>query len=75
MGLQLLSPTDILVDVTSDAPAQNDVLILDVKTGVAPPPPPPVPEPASLALLVAGLAGTWPLLWRRRRFGCAAVDR
>lgn len=70
MGLQLLSPTDILVDVTGDAPANNDVLVLDVVTGGTPPPA--VPEPESLALLVAGLAGTWPLLWRRRRHSSTA---
>ena len=55
MGLQLLSPTDILVDVTGEAPNTGDELILDVTTGTTPPPS--VPEPRSLALLVSGLIG------------------
>ena len=51
-GLELLSPTDISVDVTGDAPAANDLLILAVTTaGIVPS----VPEPASLALLAVGL--------------------
>jgi hypothetical protein len=55
MGLQLLSPTDILVDVTGDAPALGDELILDVTTGNTTTPS--IPEPGSLALLGVGLAG------------------
>jgi hypothetical protein len=64
MGLQLLSPTDILVDVTGDAPNMGDRLILDVTTGTTPPP---IPEPASVTLLAAGLAGAWSLRPRRKR--------
>ena len=49
MGLQLLSSTDILVDVTGDAPNMGDKLILDVMTtGTTTTP---IPEPASLAFL------------------------
>jgi PEP-CTERM motif len=65
MGLQLLSPTDILVDVSGDAPNLNDELILDVTTGGTPPPS--VPEPASLALLGVGLTGMWAAGARARR--------
>ena len=60
MGLQLLSSTDILVDVTGDAPNMGDKLILDVTTAGTTPTP--IPEPASLALLASGLyrpAGGW----------------
>jgi hypothetical protein len=55
LGLQLLSPTDILVDVTGDAPATNDQLILDVSTAPAAS----VLEPASWALVLIGLIGVW----------------
>jgi hypothetical protein len=63
MGLQLLSPTDILVDVTGDAPNMGDELIIDVATGGAPAP---IPEPASVTLLAVGLAGAWSLRPRRK---------
>lgn len=65
MGLQLVSPTDVLVDVTGDVPAVDDQLVLDVVTGGAPPPP--VPEPASLALLGVGLLGMCAVGMRPRR--------
>ena len=40
-GLQLLSPTRIVVDVAGDSPGVGDKLILDVTTGGGPPPPSP----------------------------------
>jgi hypothetical protein len=72
MGLQLLSSTDILVDVTGDAPASGDKLILDVTTGGTTPS---IPEPASLTLLGASLAGMCVAGARaRRRRGRAAAS-
>ena len=61
-GLQLLSPTDILIDVTGAAPAIGGKLILDVTTngGVTP-----VPEPSTWALMLLGFAGLGFAGWRR----------
>ena len=61
-GLQLLSPTRIVVDVTSDLPAVGSSLILDVSfTPVGPP----VPEPSTWALMLLGFAGLGFAGWRR----------
>jgi len=57
LGLQLLSSNEIQVDVTGDLALLDDQLVLDLSFATTPPPPPPAPEPASVALLVAGLAG------------------
>jgi hypothetical protein len=56
LGLQLLSPTDILVDLTGANPAIGGKLIIDVTTsgGVTPPT---VPEPSTWALMLLGFAG------------------
>ena len=64
--LELLTPTDIIVNLVGENPAIGNKLILDVTTAVTPPPPS-VPEPASLALLGAGLAGMWAAGGRARR--------
>jgi PEP-CTERM motif len=71
MGLQLLSPTDIIVDVTGDAPATNDQLILDVTTGA---PVPSVPEPPSLSLLAIGLVGLLAIKRRAKRSSGATSE-
>ena len=61
-GLQLLSPTRIVLDVTGDAPAVGSALILDVSfTPVGPP----VPEPSTWALMLLGFAGLGFAGWRR----------
>ena len=61
-GLQLLSPTEILVDVTGDAPLVGDKLILDVNTGgVAA-----VPEPSTWAMMILGFAGIGFTAYRRK---------
>jgi hypothetical protein len=54
-GLQLLSPTRIVVDVTGDSPAVGDQLILDVTTQSIIPPA--VPETSTWALMMLGFAG------------------
>ncbi len=52
LGLQLLSPTEVRVQVTGDAPAQNSSLIIDLFPAVTQ-----TPEPASAPLIGAALAG------------------
>jgi hypothetical protein len=52
LGLQLISPNEIRVDVTGDEPAVGHQLLLDVSfTTTAPP----TPEPATLSLLGGAL--------------------
>jgi hypothetical protein len=63
--LELLTPTDIIVNLVGENPAVGDKLILDVTTAVTPPPS--VPEPSSLALLGVSLAGMWTAGARARR--------
>jgi len=53
-GLQLISPTYFVVDVTGDVPLNvGDKLVLDLKF----PGPPAIPEPSTWALMLLGFAG------------------
>lgn len=61
-GLQLLSPTDILVDVTGDNPAIGGQLSLDVTFESVT-----TPLPAALPLFASGLGALGLLGWRRKR--------
>jgi hypothetical protein len=62
LGLQLISPNEIRVDVTGDLPALNDQLILDVVA---------TPEPSTLLLCgAAGLFLAIRLAFRRRTSIC-----
>ena len=65
LGLQLLSPNEIWIDVTGDLPLLNDQLILDL--AFTPPPPPAAPEPGTLALLGSALAGMVVVRRQRKR--------
>ncbi len=56
LGLQLIGPNEVRVDVTGDLPLLNDQLILNLSFATVTPPPR-VPEPATLTLLGAGLLG------------------
>jgi len=59
LGLQLISPNEVRIDVTGDVPLLFDELILDLSFVTITPPPPPqqVPEPATVKLLAAALLG------------------
>ena len=62
-GLELLSPTRMVVDVTGDLPAVGDQLILDLSFSSVSPPT--VPEPSTWALMLLGFAGLGFAGWRR----------
>jgi hypothetical protein len=61
-SLDLVSPTDLFVNLLNDNPGIGEALILNLQF-VGATPPPSVPEPMSLALLGTGLLGV--LIGRR----------
>ncbi len=61
-SLELLTPTDIIVNLVGENPTVGHQLILDVSTAVTPPPS--VPEPASVTLVAVGLGA---MLFRLRK--------
>jgi len=63
-NLDLVSPTDVQVEVTGDNPAIGDPLTLDLTFPAAGPSPSAVPEPKSVLLFVSGLIGLL-LVYRR----------
>jgi hypothetical protein len=63
-SLELLTPTDIIVNLVGQNPAAGGQLILDVTTAVTPPPS--VPEPATATLFAVGL-GAMLIRQRKRR--------
>ena len=69
LGLQLISPNEILIDVTGDNPNVNDQLILDVIAGS--PTTSATPLPAALPLFASGLGALGLLGWRRKRKNAA----
>ena len=71
-GIQLLSLTDILVDLTGAAPAIGDQLILDVTTAGTTTPA--APEPSTWAMMLLGFAGLG-LIGYRRVGGAGAAIR
>lgn len=68
VGLDLLNPNDLLVDVTGANPPQYGQLTLNLSFAT-PVPPASVPEPASAGLLGAGLLGLVAVRRRRRARG------
>jgi hypothetical protein len=68
-GLQLLSPTEILVDVTGDNPAVGGQLILDVTTKTST-----IPEPSTWMMMLLGFA-VLGFAGYRRKFGQAKAAR
>ncbi len=67
VGIKLLSPTDVLVDLTGANPALGGQLVLDVTTGGSGPT---VPEPSTWAMMLMGFAGLG--FAAHRRAGVAA---
>ncbi len=71
LGLQLIGPNEILIDVTGDNPNVNDQLILDVIAGS--PTTSATPLPAALPLFASGLGALGLLGWRKKRKAAAVA--
>lgn len=69
LGLDLVSPTELWIDVSNDAPNTNDSLVIDLTSGNVSA----TPLPAALPLFASGLGVIGLFGWRRKKKAAALV--